>query len=99
MPARTFNVSLNDELADFLEAERRTGGYTSASEIVREAVRQWRERRIAADVAALEKAHAGAWDRDTTPAEEAAILRARRKVRAEMRAERAAKAAPRKADR
>lgn len=99
MPARTFNVSLNDELVEFLENERRSAGYSSASEAVREAIRQWRDRRIAADVAALEKAHAGAWERDTTPGEEAAILRAQRKVRAEMQAGHAAGAPPRRARR
>jgi Arc/MetJ-type ribon-helix-helix transcriptional regulator len=41
-----------------------SGQYTSASEVVREAIRQWLERRIAADVAALGKAHAGAWEWD-----------------------------------
>lgn len=46
------------------------------------------ERRIAADVAAPEKAHGGAWERDTTSAEADAILRIQKQVRAEMRAER-----------
>ena len=38
------------------------------------------------DVAALEKAHAGAFERDTTPEELKAILWIQKKVRAEMRA-------------
>jgi antitoxin ParD1/3/4 len=91
MAVATLNVSLSEEQLALINREVDSGQYTSASEVVREAIRQWLERRIAADVAALEKAHAGAWERDTTPAEEAAILRIQKKVRAEMRAERKAR--------
>ena len=50
--------------------------------------REWLKRRIATDVAALEKAHAGAWERDTTAEEEALILESKRQARAALRARR-----------
>ena len=40
----TMNVSLPDDMAAFVEAEIREGGYASASEVVREALRCMRER-------------------------------------------------------
>jgi Arc/MetJ-type ribon-helix-helix transcriptional regulator len=78
---------MTEEQLAVINREVDSGQYTSASEVVREALRQRLERRIAADVAALERAHSGAWERDTTPAEEDAILRIQKTVRAEMRAE------------
>jgi antitoxin ParD1/3/4 len=35
----TMNISLPDELVDFVEGEVSGGGYTSSSEVVREAIR------------------------------------------------------------
>lgn len=35
----TMNVSLPEELINFVEGEVRSGGYTSSSEVVREAIR------------------------------------------------------------
>jgi antitoxin ParD1/3/4 len=90
MANTTLNVSLTGDLAETVAREVKSGDYSSASEVIREALRDWKKRRIEADVAALEKAHAGAWERDTTPAEEAMILEARREARAELKAKRKA---------
>lgn len=49
-------------------------------------------RTMAEDVAALEAAPAGAWQRAPTAKEEAAILAAQKKARAELRAKRQARA-------
>jgi putative addiction module CopG family antidote len=84
MRAGTLNVSLSQEHLALIHREVERGHYSSASEVVREALRQWLERRIATEVAELDRRHAGAWERDTTPEEEAAILRIQKKVRAEM---------------
>ena len=58
--------------------------YVSASEVVRQALRERLDRRIKADVAALERNHKGAWERDTTQEEEVVILAAKREARAEL---------------
>jgi putative addiction module CopG family antidote len=87
MAAMTLKVSLSEQQASLINREVESGNYTSASEVVREALRLWIERRIAADVAELERRHAGAWERDTTSREEAAILKARRNAREELFAE------------
>jgi antitoxin ParD1/3/4 len=84
----TMNVSVTPEQSRLIAMEVESGHYASASEVVREALRVWREKRIEKDVAALERAHAGAYERDTTPQEMAAILRAKRKVRQQMLRER-----------
>jgi Arc/MetJ-type ribon-helix-helix transcriptional regulator len=80
------NVSLSEEQAAIIGREVESGFYASASELVREAIREWIRRRVEQDVAVLEKAHAGAFERDTTPEELKAILRIQKKVRADMRA-------------
>lgn len=90
MPAVTLNISLNEEQAALIGREVDSGLYSSASEVVREALRQWSERRMEADVAALEKATGKMHARDITPTEEDAILRVQKRVRAEMLAERKA---------
>ena len=92
MANATLNVSLSNEQLAQVNREVDSGQYVSASEVVREALREWLNRRIAADVAALEKAHEGAWERDTTPEEEALILAAKREARAELLAKRKQKA-------
>ena len=84
MAAVTLNVSLTKEQLALIKQEVHSGQYASAGEVVREALRQWLQRRIEVHVAGLEKAHAGAWDRATTPEEEAAILRMQKEVRAEL---------------
>jgi Arc/MetJ-type ribon-helix-helix transcriptional regulator len=84
MANATLNVSLSEEQLAQLDRELDSGQYVSAGEIVREALREWLKRRIAEDVAALEKAHAGAWRRDTTPEELEAILEAKRRARAKL---------------
>lgn len=91
MAVTTLNVSLSEEQAAVIGREVDSGLYASASEVVREAIREWIRRRVEQDVAALEQAHAGAFERDTTPEELRAILRIQKRVRADMRAERGAK--------
>ena len=82
----TLNVSLSKEQLAQVTREVDSGQYVSASEVVRQALREWLDRRIKADVAALEKDHKGAWERDTSPEEETLILAAKREARAELRA-------------
>ena len=82
------NVSLSGELAAQVSREVKSGLYASTSEVIREALREWLKRRVATDVAALEKAHAGAWERDTTAEEEALILESKRQARAAWQARR-----------
>jgi putative addiction module CopG family antidote len=96
MAVTTLNVSLSEEQAAIIGREVESGLYASASEVVREAIREWIKRRIEQEVGALEKAHTGAWERDTTPEELAAILRIQKQVRAEMRAERSGRRGVRK---
>lgn len=82
------NVSLSPEQAAAINGEVRAGRYTSASEFIRDLVREWNDRRADASAREFERLSAGIWERDTTPREEAGILRAQRKARAELRAER-----------
>ena len=84
----TLNVSLSGELLAMVTREVESGQYVSGSEVVREALRDWFQRRVDADVAALEGAHAGAWERDTTSEEEDSILRAKRQARSDLTAKR-----------
>jgi putative addiction module CopG family antidote len=82
MAVATMNVSLTQRQADLIGAEVEAGRYTSASEFVRELIRRWEQSQMENDLAELERAHAGSWERDTTTAEASAILRAKRKARA-----------------
>ena len=84
MPNATLNVSLSKEQLAQLNREVDSGQYVSASEVVREALRDWLNRRIDLEVSALEKAHAGTWERDTTAAELEAIVQAKRRARAKL---------------
>lgn len=79
------NVSLTKQQAELIQGEVQTGRYTSASEFVRELVRDWEQKRVAEDLAELAAAHSGAYERDTTPAELAAILKAKSQARAKLR--------------
>jgi Arc/MetJ-type ribon-helix-helix transcriptional regulator len=84
MASATLKVSLSKEQLAQVTCGVDSGQYASASEVVRQALREWLDRRIKADVVALEKNHKGAWERDTTPEEEALILAAKRVARAEL---------------
>ncbi len=83
----TMNVNVTREQSNLIAMEIESGHYASTSEVVREALRVWREKQIEKDLATLERAHAGAHERDTSPEEMAAILRIQKRVRAEMRHE------------
>jgi antitoxin ParD1/3/4 len=86
MAKATLNISLTPEQLAAVNREVDSGQYVSASEVIREAIRDWLNRRIEADVAALEKAHAGAWERDATAKELDAIIHAKRRARAKLAA-------------
>jgi antitoxin ParD1/3/4 len=92
MANATLNVSLSQEQLAQVNREIDSGQYVSASEVVREALREWLKRRIAEDVAALEKAHTGAWERDTSSGELTSILVAKRRARAKLTAAKSGKA-------
>ena len=93
-------VKLTREQLGVINREVKSGRYTSPSDVVREALRLWLDRRITADIEALERAHSGVWDRDTTPEEEAIILRVQKKTRKELLAQRKPKkSVPRKPER
>ena len=47
MGVKTMNVSVGDELASYVESQVGSGLYTNYSEVVREALREHRERREA----------------------------------------------------
>jgi antitoxin ParD1/3/4 len=79
------NVSVTPEQSRLIAREVESGHYASASEVVREALRVWRERQVEKDLATLERAHAGAYERDTTPQESAAILHIQKTVRADLK--------------
>jgi antitoxin ParD1/3/4 len=81
----TMNVSVTPEQSRLIAREVESGHYASASEVVREALRVWRERQMEKDLAALERAHAGAYDRDTTPKEMATILEIQKAVRSDLK--------------
>ena len=79
------NVSVTPEQSRLIAREVESGQYASASEVVREALRVWRERQMEKDLAALERAHAGAYDRDTTADEMATILGVQKAVRSDLK--------------
>ena len=85
MAVVTMNVSLSEQQAEMINREVRAGRYASASEYVRELIREREQKQTAEDISTLEKAHAGAWERDTNSEEEAIILQAKREARAERR--------------
>lgn len=86
MAVATMNVSLTKRQAEMINREIEAGRYTSGSEFIRERVREWEQRQIEQDLAALELAHAGAWERNATAEEESLILEAQREARAVTRA-------------
>ena len=81
MKAVTINISLNPDLAEFARADSEAGAFDSMSEYMRELIRRRRAARIAEDVAALEKAIAGAPAGDPSPAELRRIYAAAKKGR------------------
>ena len=81
----TINISVTSEQSRLIAMEVESGHYASASEVVREALRLWRENRIEKDLAALERAHAGAHERDISPEELNLVLEAKKDARAELR--------------
>ena len=81
MKAVTINISLNPDLADFARTDSAAGAFDSMSEYMRELIRRRRDAKIAQDVAALEKAIAGAPVGDPSEAEMRQIYAAARKGR------------------
>lgn len=78
----TMNVSLTSEQSQLIAKEVESGHFASASEVVRDALRLWREKQIEKSIASLERAHKGAFERDTNSQEMAAILRIQKRSRA-----------------
>jgi len=89
MAVKTMNISLHSQSVAEINGEVQAGHYSSASEFFRELYREWKARKADAAAREFQRLSAGIWERDTTHKEEAAILRAKRKVRAELQAERA----------
>jgi len=81
------NVSLTTEQSRLIAREIASGHYASASEVVRDALRVWREKQIEKNLSMLEKVHRGAFDRETTGDEMAAILRIQKTSRAQLKRE------------
>jgi Arc/MetJ-type ribon-helix-helix transcriptional regulator len=79
--AVTINISLNPELAEFARTDAEASAFDSMSEYMRDLIRKRREERIAADVAMLEKAIAGAPPGDPSDAEMREIYAAVKKGR------------------
>ena len=83
----TMNVSVPDDLVEFVQEETKEGGYTSNSEVVREGLRLLRARRQKRRLLlhALELGHDDTVAGRTTPLTEARILeiaaRARERAR------------------
>jgi Arc/MetJ-type ribon-helix-helix transcriptional regulator len=71
MASATLNVGLSQAQLARVTREVDSGQCVSASEVVRRALREWLDRRIKADVAALEKNHPDAWEGHATPKAEA----------------------------
>ena len=89
MAVKTMNISLNSQSVAEINDEVQAGHYSSASEFFRELYREWKARKADAAVREFQKLSAGIWERDTTPGEENAILRAQRQVRMAIQSERA----------
>jgi Arc/MetJ-type ribon-helix-helix transcriptional regulator len=94
MAVKTMNISLHSQSVTEINGEVQAGHYSSASEFFRELYREWKARKADAAAREFHRLSAGIWERNTTPKEEAAILRAQRKVRAALQAERAKPANP-----
>jgi len=88
MKAVTLNVSLTPELAAFVRQRMSQGGYASASEVVRECLRDRQQQDIEAEVGALEAAMKDAPARDLTEEELGDLVATQKRVRAHMRRER-----------
>ena len=83
MKAKTINISLNPELAEFARSDAQAHAFDSMSEYMRELIRRRRQERIAEDVALLENAMTGAPIGDPSDAEMAEIVRNQRRMRVE----------------
>ena len=85
MKAVTINISLNPELAEFARSDSEANAFDSMSEYMRDLIRHRRQERINQDVAMLEKAMDGAPVGDPSDEEIAQIVKAQRRIRAELK--------------
>ncbi len=78
------NVSLPDELIEFVHEETKRGGYGNHSELVRDSLRQFRERRQKRQtlLRALEAGHQDTVNGRTTPLTEARLQAIAERARA-----------------
>lgn len=83
MKAVTINISLNPELAEFARSDSEAHAFDSMSEYMRDLIRHRRQEQIRQDVAALEKAIAGAPLGDPSRAEMAEIVKTQHRLRSE----------------
>jgi len=60
MKTETMNISLPEELADFLRQDMSASSFANTSEYVRDLIRQRRQSQVAQDVALLQEAGAAA---------------------------------------
>lgn len=84
MKAVSINISLNPELAEFARMDSQANAFDSMSEYMRDLIRHRRKQRIKEDVALLEKAIEGAPTGDPTDKEMAEIVKAQRRIRAQL---------------
>jgi len=82
--AVSINISLNPELAEFARMDSQANAFDSMSEYMRDLIRHRRKQRIKEDVALLEKAIEGAPTGDPTDKEMAEIVKAQRRIRAQL---------------
>ena len=80
----SINISLNPELAEFARMDSQANAFDSMSEYMRDLIRHRRKQRIKEDVALLEKAIEGAPTGDPTDKEMAEIVKAQRRIRAQL---------------
>ena len=82
----TLNISLNDEQKNWLNTRRETSGFASASDVVRDLIRERQERE--AEALRRQFMEMDRRDGSNEPEPEAEIVAAVRKIRKELRAKR-----------
>ena len=84
MQTETYTVSLPSELAAFVRRKLASGEFSSASEVIRDALREHREHEAAREAARLDELMADAPAREPSRREWSGILKAQKQARAEM---------------
>ena len=84
MQTETYTVTLPPELAALVRRKLASGEFSSASEVIRDALREHREHEAARDAARLDELMADAPAREPSRREWAGILKAQKQARAQM---------------